>query len=240
MIQALEMPWEVEPEGAVAAAVPRNSEMSFRHWQSRVFGFPLSLSPPLSELNLRPRQHQKSGNRKIRAFIIRNSLCLLSGLDILNRSNSAANTYLPRKSFSFKPSTYPTKERGAGSGSWHSHGVGKNNTLGLLFFGLVRSCHSELVSCFAYIDGRQVPSLQTARYCFWCQSWRKSNTRAWAGFFVFFIPQYFMTDPSQQGRAAHWGGAIATTLSGRLGEKKKGAFGPSLARRKLLKTRPAC
>lgn len=73
----------------------------------------ISLCPfsPLPELNLWPRQHQKSWNRKIRAFIIRNSLFLLSRLGIFNWSNSAANTYLPRKTFSFKPSTYPNKER---------------------------------------------------------------------------------------------------------------------------------
>lgn len=44
---------------------------------------PLPLSP-LSGLNLRPKQCQKSWNRKVFAFIIRNSLSPLSGLGIFN------------------------------------------------------------------------------------------------------------------------------------------------------------
>lgn len=83
MVQALKMPRDVKPEDAVVLEVLRGSEMATRHCHKRAFGSPLPLSP-LSGLSLRPKQHQKSWNRKILAFVIRNSLSPLSGLGIFN------------------------------------------------------------------------------------------------------------------------------------------------------------
>lgn len=111
----------------------------------------------------------------------------MSGTGIFNWSNSAANTYLPRKTFSFEHSTYPNKARGAGRRSWHSHRVGKNNTLGLLSFDVVGSSHLEVVSGSACVADQQVHSLRSTWAAFWCQSQRKRNTRGWTGVLGFFL-----------------------------------------------------
>lgn len=83
MVQALTVPWDVKPEDAVVQEVLRSSEVATRHCHECAFGSPLPLSP-LSGLNLRPKQCQKSWNREVLAFIIRNSLSPLSGLGIFN------------------------------------------------------------------------------------------------------------------------------------------------------------
>lgn len=83
--------------------------------------------------------------------------------------------------------------------------------------------------------------MQPTWYCYWRQSWHKSNTGLGQGdLFLFYSPVHHHR--SQAAKACcppcwHRGGAIATTSSGLL-RGKNGGLGPCSVRRKL-KTKPA-